>query len=367
MKIFYSIVLAFLISKASAQDIIYPITGDPTPGIIKDIQADKLKFKDPDNPTGPDHSKTLSKLLFAFNSAGTYLVFSDKNSVTGGKDAFIAEVAQPRPFDVLVDTRGVVTDMNIIKETDNDISGTRKGKTIKVAKAALVFLIRKNGTHQLFVSYDKAAPYLLNAKGKITQLFAPAAAPVTSTTAATTGNPAVKLNPGELAPDMALFNKKAVDKTTELSNYLQTICSPSTSRELAVKSIDLAIGLFISEESSVEVSNVKLKTKNKYKIRNYLDRMQRLSNNYDKVDIEYANINYASKFVLGPDGNYYATITFVQKFKGFIDNKVEYGDVTRRNVTVVLKSYQKTDTDGTAKKEWDVFLEDIGVVVTRKG
>lgn len=364
MRVFYLIILLFFVSKASAQDILYTNSSEATPAKIVDIQAEKIKFKDPENVTGPDHSKSISKSIFAFNAAGSYLVFSDKKSVADNKDQFIAETLQPRAFDVLVDTKGIVLDINITAEGDNDITGTRHYKTIKAPKASLIFLIRKNGTHQLFVPADKAAPYLINAKAKIAQLFAPAiAGPVP--TPAVSAKPAV-VAAGDIDVDMALFNKKALDKTKELSNYLATICSVNTSATIATKTIGLAVDLFVNEDAKVEVSSVNALTKPQYKIRSYLNRLQKLSGQYDKVDIEYANINYASKFTLGADGNYYAVITFVQKFRGFSDGKVIYGDVTRRNVTVVLKSYLKTGADGDTKKAWDVFLEDIGVVQTHK-
>jgi hypothetical protein len=364
MRVFYLIMLLFFALKVSAQDILYTTTGEPTPAKIVEIQAEKIKFKDPGNLTGPDHSKSVSKSLFAFNSAGDYLVFSDKKSVTDGKDLFLTEVPQPRAFDILVDNKGVVLDINVTAENDNDITGTRHYKTIKAAKASLVLLIRKNGTHQLYIPADKAAAYLINAKAKIAQLFAPAAAGPAQGPAVAT-KPAV-ITAGDMDVDMVSFNKKALDKTKELSNYLSTICSVNTSAPVATKTIGLAVDLFVNEDARVEVSSVNALNKPQYKIRSYLNRLQKLSGQYDKVDIEYANINYASKFTLGADGNYYAVITFVQKFKGFSDGKVIYGDVTRRNVTVVLKSYLKTGADGDTKKAWDVFLEDIGVVQTHK-
>jgi len=365
MRILYLIILSLFVSRASAQDILYTISGEATPAKMVDIQAEKIKFKDPDNLTGPDHSKSVSKSLFAFNAAGSYLVFSDKKSVIDSKDLFIAETPQPRAFDVLVDNKGIVLDINITAESDNDITGTHHYKIIKAPKASLIFLIRKNGTHQLFVPADKAAPYLINAKAKIAQLLAPAIV-ASVPTPAVSAKPAVVAAAGDMDVDMVLFNKKALDKTKELSNYLATICSVNTSAAVATKTIGLAVNLFVNEDARVEVSSVNALTKPQYKIRSYLNRLQKLSGQYDRVDIEYANINYASKFTLGADGNYYAVITFVQKFKGFSDGKIVYGDVTRRNVTVVLKSYLKTGADGDTKKAWDVFLEDIGVVQTHK-
>jgi hypothetical protein len=127
----------------------------------------------------------------------------------------------------------------------------------------------------------------------------------------------------------------------------------------------MACGLFLNEDARVEVSNIRTGGKNKYKIRDYLNRLLIKSGQYDKVQIEYANINYASKFKKGPDGNYYGSVTFVQKFEGFVDGNLVYADKTKRNMTIVLKHYEKA-VNGENVSGWDVYLDDIGVVETRK-
>ena len=177
--------------------------------------------------------------------------------------------------------------------------------------------------------------------------------------------PTLNLKSSELNVNMAEFSKKALQKTDEFSNYLQIITAVNTTRERAAKSIDLACGLFSTEDSRVEVSNARTATKNKYKVREYLNRLQFKSKQYDKIIIEYADINYASDFKKGTDGNYYASVTFVQKFKGFIDGNVVYGDITKRNLTIVVKAFERT-VNGEAQQAWDVYLADLGVVETKK-
>ena len=58
-------------------------------------------------------------------------------------------------------------------------------------------------------------------------------------------------------------------------------------------------------------------------------------------------------------------VTFVQKFRGFVDGEVVYGDITKRNLTIVLKHYEKA-VEGQTVDSWDVFLADVGVVETKK-
>jgi hypothetical protein len=178
-------------------------------------------------------------------------------------------------------------------------------------------------------------------------------------------NPSLKITSSDINIDMAEFSKKALQKTNEFSNYLQIITAVNSTRERSAKSINMACNLFSSEDSRVEVSNTKSPVKNKYKVRDYLSRLQFKTGQYDKIIIEYADINYASDFKKGTDGNYYAIVTFVQKFRGFIDGNVVYGDITKRNLTIVVKGYEKI-IDGEAQQGWDVFLADLGVVETKK-
>ncbi len=168
-----------------------------------------------------------------------------------------------------------------------------------------------------------------------------------------------------IMPDLAQFGTKALEKTQEFTRYIQTITSVNTNKDAAYKSVDMACELFIDENARVEVSNAVKGTKNKYKIRDYLNRLLIKSGQYDKVQVEYANINYASKFKKGADGNYYGSVTFVQKFQGFIDGNLVYGDQTKRSVTVILKRYEKA-VEGQNVSGWDVFLDDVGVVETKK-
>lgn len=366
MKKLLLLPLIFGCSTAFCQDVIYFSDGTKVPGKVAEITSDKVKFKNLANPTGPLYSRSIANVQVAFSSAGDYLVFAQAKPLSDKeKEDFINGKPKPRPFDILVDANGKILPMNITDETDTQISASDKGAVVNLGKSNLVFLVRKNGTHQLFSSAELALPYLAIDKPKIDALLSQQA----ETQVAAAPQPAAKpaaTNDGEsIAPDMAQFGTKALQKTEEFTGYLQAIASVSTNREAATKSISLACGLFLNEEARVEVSNTSTAVKNKYKIRDYLNRLMIRSGQYDKVSIEYANINYASKFKKGPDGNYYGTVTFVQKFQGFVDGNLVYGDQTKRNVTIVLKHYEKA-VDGASVSGWDVFLDDIGVVETKK-
>ena len=71
-------------------------------------------------------------------------------------------------------------------------------------------------------------------------------------------------------------------------------------------------------------------------MRDYLNTMMKKAGQFDKVTVEYADIDYATKFKKGPDGNYYGTVTFVQKMSGFIDGNIVYCDSAKRYVIIVI-------------------------------
>ncbi|UOQ96715.1 hypothetical protein MUN81_15880 [Hymenobacter sp. 5317J-9] len=378
MKHLYLLLLVTISTKLAAQDLIYLTDGTKLPGKVTEITAEKVKFKNMANPTGPTYSRTPDKVSFVFNAAGDYLVFSKEKPFTEKeRDAFLAGDPKTRFLDALVDTKGAVTSTIIASETDADILCNNKGAESKVAKSSLAFLIRRDGSHQVFGSAEQAAPILLASMGKISSALPPAAkaapaadagAPLAGASMRASGSEvgATATGGAVAAPmDMKLFNRKALEKTEEFTGYMKMIVTVNTNKEAAKKGINLACALFLNDDSRVEVSNVNTDVRNKYKIREYLNRLMLRSGQFDKVQIEYANVNYASKFKKGADGNYYGVVTFVQTFRGFVDDKVVYGDVTKRNVTVVLKPYEKA-VDGEYVAAWDVFLDDVGVVETKK-
>ena len=84
------------------------------------------------------------------------------------------------------------------------------------------------------------------------------------------------------------------------------------------------------------------------------------------MDVQWADLNYASDFEQQPDGSYQAVISVQQRFVGQVDGVETYSDVTNENVTGTLGQYEKLTDDGF-KKLWDVFLGDIGVSSTQPG
>jgi len=87
--------------------------------------------------------------------------------------------------------------------------------------------------------------------------------------------------------------------------------------------------------------------------------------NYDKVKIEWFNIQYISDLELQPDGRYVGVITIFQRFEGTSDDGLIYKDVTKKDITVYVERKQ-TQIGGKLIGFWDVLLGDIRVVETTK-
>lgn len=163
---------------------------------------------------------------------------------------------------------------------------------------------------------------------------------------------------------MPYYTKKALKKVEDLGFMLNIISDKETDPLDANTAIDNAAKLFINEEATVQISNVRDTTyRNKFKIREYLKRVKALK--YDKVEIEWTSIQYVSDLRLGDDGNYHGVITYEQIFTGIKDGIIIYKDLTRKDTLVVVKP-QMLEVAGSTFNCWEVFLSDIQVIQTFK-
>jgi len=324
--------------KTFGQDMIYLVNGNSVPAKIIEIRNDSVKFKNLANPSEPIFSYPATDLKFAFNVAGNYLIFNPAKPFTDKeKDEFISSGTKYHAFDIVVELSGKPLVFNIAYETEAEISD---GKEIKLDKNSLAFVIRKNGNHELFCAVDKATPLLVKCKLKID-----------SSIAHQSEIPPFTLIPnknGYIVPDMQLIGRKAIENVQELTEYLLAINSGRTERYF----VDRIMGtnrtqLFLNygTDTRVEASNIKTGAKKVYKLRDYLERLVKKTGQFDKLTIAYADINYATKFRRGPDGNYYATITFDQKIQGFIDGNVVYLNPIKKNMEFVLPPHRWTKSE----------------------
>ena len=362
--------LLFIFVRAHAQDVVYQTNGKKLECKIIEVTAQKIKYRIPQNP-GPAYSMESADALLAFNASGNYVAFPLAEAQQAQAAGFMNPVVG-RQFDVIV-----TTDNQAVAAMELSVGGKEakfkndKKKDQKLARTKITVILYKDGRHELFVDPAKAAAALTAAKPQVDKLTGADNAIKTDASANTNANIKEPQATGDAVAfpggpeEFERFRNKALVKVDELGTYLATIVNPQTPTDKSNSAIDLAVTLFVNEAARVEVSNVNTGIKNKYKIRDYLRRLKLKGADYQQVEVSYADITYASDFRKGPDGNYYGVVSFVQTFKGLVDGKIIYGDVTQRNVTVILKLYEKA-VDGETKKLWDVFLADIGIQETRK-
>lgn len=170
-----------------------------------------------------------------------------------------------------------------------------------------------------------------------------------------------------LAQDELSFERKqaidslALEKVRDLSKYIKIVGSKSTPFSEANRVIDRAEELFMSD-AEIGVSSLSSNQITYYRVRKYFEHLMRL--NYDRVEIEWYNIEYVSDLQRQPDGTYVGVITIFQTFRGYnAEGNLEYKDTTKKDITVYVKR-KETQIGGRTIGFWDVLLGDMRVKET---
>ena len=153
----------------------------------------------------------------------------------------------------------------------------------------------------------------------------------------------------------------ALEKVRDLSKYIKIVGSKETAWSEANRVIDRAEELFMSN-AEIGVSSLASNKVKYYKVRPYLEHLMRL--NYDRVEIEWYNIEYVSDLQRQPDGTYVGVITIFQTFRGYDkEGRLAYKDTTKKDITVYVKR-KETQIGGRIIGFWDVLLGDMRVKET---
>lgn len=168
--------------------------------------------------------------------------------------------------------------------------------------------------------------------------------------------------------DISPSRKQAIDslaleKVRDLSKYISIVGNKDTPWSEANRVIERTQELF-AEGALMGVSTLGREEINYYGIREYLERLMAL--NYDKVNIQWYNIQYISDLERQPDGRYVGVITIYQRFEGTTKEGLRYVDVTKKDVTVYVER-KTTQISGRIIGFWDVLLGDIRVSETKPG
>ena len=167
-----------------------------------------------------------------------------------------------------------------------------------------------------------------------------------------------------LAQDELSFERKqaidslALEKVRDLSKYIKIVGSKETPFSEANRVIDRAEELFMSD-AEIGVSSLGSNQITYYRVRKYFEHLMRL--NYDRVEIEWYNIEYVSDLQRQPDGTYVGVITIFQTFRGYDkEGNMVYKDTTKKDITVYVKR-KETQIGGRTIGFWDVLLGDMRV------
>lgn len=152
----------------------------------------------------------------------------------------------------------------------------------------------------------------------------------------------------------------ALEKVRDLSKYISIIGNKETPYAEAKRVMDRAEELF-APDSEMGVSSLSREKVSYYKVREYFERL--LALNYDKVNIKWYDIHYISDLERQPDGRYVGVVTIYQRFEGSSNDKLEYKDTTKKDITIYVER-KETQIKGKTIEFWDVLLGDIRVTET---
>ncbi|HNS17331.1 MAG TPA: hypothetical protein PKI34_05875 [Bacteroidales bacterium] len=165
----------------------------------------------------------------------------------------------------------------------------------------------------------------------------------------------------EISPERkAAIDSLALEKVRDLSKYISIIGDKETPWSEANRVIERTLELFMPG-SQMGVSSLFLDEVKYYGIREYLERLMQL--NYDKVKIQWFNIQYISDLEQQPDGRFVGVITIFQRFEGITGDQLVYKDTTKKDITVYVERKQ-TQIGGRLIGFWDVLLGDVRVTET---
>ncbi len=168
----------------------------------------------------------------------------------------------------------------------------------------------------------------------------------------------------EIPVDMDAFEKRAIDKVKKFTDYVEKVLE-SEDRYQKNVIIKQARILFVDDTCIVQVSNVNSDKKKDYTVRQYFEHIKDVGKYYSRVDVTMGDVYYVSNLRKLDDGNWYGTVSFIQKFSGFKDDLLVYQDRTTKNVTVVLKIFEP-EINGDRDVVWDVLLSNVLVEHTTR-
>ncbi|MEM6844452.1 MAG: hypothetical protein AAF944_20285 [Bacteroidota bacterium] len=362
----FLMILAVPVIGQDRSDVIYPLDDDPIACIITEVTEQVIRYKHPENQEGPDYITRRDKALLIFKENGDYLLPQEESAdwVTGAGEA----------NHKIITKSDEVLAAQFLEVEGVDIKYQFNQQTNQLPTEEVLLVIYKDGRHELYDSPVKVANGLAKVGAQMSEVATSSEPLVPETpekandnSRPSTAESLVNEPAGEtidLTPEQkAHFEEMAEVKAQDFGKYLRIISNKKEDEEDKLYAIKAAVKLFINDSVKVEVSSVNQEEKRQFLVPEYLDRLRMLP--YDEVKLTWLNAQLVSQLRPGQDGKWYGVIATRQLFRGYLDNKIVYQDVTDKNIEVVLARYEVFD-EGIKKQKWDVFLSDIGVQQTRE-
>jgi hypothetical protein len=335
--------------RAAGQATVYLKDNSRVAGQIVDVTDAAVRIIPANQADAQDLPRATVAALF--NRKGDFLLLDSgsKAPQAEGIRRFLNPDEKDMEADIIIAQNGKSTVAHITGEDMNKIYyEARGGVRFDADKPRLAAVIRRDGRHAVYGPIAPALPALRSNVDELPSLKMQARE-----------MKVVKIKEGDvdLPFDKNLFERKILQKVDDLGRYVRIIADKQTPLDEANRTINLASGLFLDEERLIEVSQPN-KPSEIYKIRQYLNKLKLLR--YQDVRVSWYNVSFVSKMRKGPDGRYYATVSFDQKFEGFQEGKLVYSDKIRKNIEVIIDKYKKV-VDGVEQDGWEVYLSDIGV------
>lgn len=348
-----------------AQDKIY-LASSTRQGKITAITAATITYR-PTLERSQIINIPLSNIILLINDQGSWLAPSQLNfeeeTTIQSVNNFLTQDKPAYTEDRIYCIDGMRQDGKILEEDDKTITAVINNVTKQIPKSAVIVVLYHTGKHNILGTVNDARDVLVKAVqyNNETSLSKTATGEPETTAPVNADVPTFESVAGNVSK--AEFEAKATQKTTQFSAYLKLLCDKSTPQDEMNKAINMAVGLFVNEDAVVETSSLTTGTTKRSKIRNYLREVKML--NYDRIELDWTNVQYVTDVRLAPDGTWRGIVTFEQTFSGYRDGQRIYKDITTKKAEVVMKNYTK-NVEGQRVSNWDVLLSDIGVKWTTK-
>ena len=376
-QLFTLLMLCLSVSYSQAQERFFLVNGNAFSFKIKEASFDKIKYDQPNGDRIFERSWRRENILLITNAKGGYMMMTDiTTDIEASKKQLEAFYNSPAPKkDILIKARPMtIIACEISYESDDvvnyNLSPTATGS---IGKNELALILRRDGTQDFTQDVTESVSILKAAATeakRLAQLDAVVVIPkpndsklndsVLTTARAAPPKPDTTKTAVLTEEEKDVYKKESIQRIDDFVQYIGLITDKTANSDQKSNAVVQALKLFLPD-SDIEVSD-KNGTIKKYKIREYLKRLQLLP--YGKTKVEWGEVQYVKNLMLQADGSYLGKIRGSQTFTGFSQDQttVAFTNITKKNVLVKLETQTK-EIDGKEQVKFQVLLGNIAIEV----